>query len=469
MRAVTIRELVNAVQGRPIRVLLQDATFERVETDSRRVRPGDLFWALSGPHHDGHDYLAEAAERGAIACVGLQGRVESAELPVIAVADTQLALWDFASWYRTQIAARVIGITGSVGKTSTRHMIYSMLSSVLPGTESPGNFNNEIGVPLSLLGINDEDLFAAIELAAAKAGDIGDLTRIARPDIGIITSVAPCHLATFGSLEEIARTKGELLDYLPEDGLAILNGDNGWVRDMACFARCNVIQVGTGEYCDLRAESVRSENGCMRFVVDGDEFAIQAPGTHWLTAALASIAVGREFGLSTESIQHGLTEFLPVPGRCKAVPVGEWTVIDDSYNASPASMTAACEVLRSWQGATRKILVTGDMLELGPEAESFHAELGRQAAAAGIDGLISIGEYASTVLKSAREAGLSGGCLAHCRGEEIAELLLDCWLEPGAVVLVKGSRAMKMENLVDQIRDLAHSRSIIEQPMRRAA
>lgn len=469
MRAVTIRELVNAVQGRPIRVLLQDATIERVETDSRRVRPGDLFWALKGASHDGHDFLAEAAERGAVACVGEQGRVESAELPAIAVTDTQLALWDFASWYRTQISARIIGVTGSVGKTSTRHMIYSMLSSVLPGTESPGNFNNEIGVPLSLLGINDEDQFASIELAAAKAGDIGDLTRIARPEIGVITSVAPCHLSTFGSLEEIARTKGELLDYLPEDGLAILNGDNSWVRDMACFARCNVIQVGTGEYCDLRAESVRSEQGFMKFVVDGDEYAIQAPGTHWLTSALSAIAIGREFGLTAVSIQHGLAEFLPVPGRCKAVPVGEWTVIDDSYNASPASMAAACEVLRTWPAATLKILVTGDMLELGADAASYHEELGKQAAAAGIDGLISIGDFAPVVLRSARDAGLSGGCLAECRRDEIAELLLDCWLEPGAVVLVKGSRAMKMENLVEQIRDLARTQTTPEVPIRRAA
>lgn len=469
MRAVTIRELVNAVRGRPIRVMLQDATFERVQTDSRRVRPGDLFWALKGLQHDGHDYLAEAAEHGAIACIAEEGRVDSESLPTIAVSDTQLALWDFSSWYRSQISARIIGVTGSVGKTSTRHMIYSMLSSSLSGTESPGNFNNEIGVPLSLLGISDEDQFAAIELAAAKAGDIGDLTRIARPEIGVITSVAPCHLSTFGSLEEIARTKGEMLDYLPEDGLAILNGDNEWVRDLANFARCNVIQVGTGEYCDLRAESVRSENGVMKFVVDGDEYSVQAPGTHLLTSALAAIAVGREFGLGYESILTGLAEFLPVPGRCKAVSVGDWTVIDDSYNASPAAMSAACDVLKTWQGATRRILVTGDMLELGSEAARYHAELGKQAAAAGIDGLISIGEHAGTVLQAARLAGMSGGCLAECRGDEIAELLLDCWLEPGAVVLVKGSRAMKMENLVQQIRDMAPQRPDVDLPIRRAA
>ena len=261
MRAVTYRELSLAVQGRPIGVMLLDVTFERVEIDSRRVRPGDLFWAIRGPHHDGHDHLAEAAERGAVACVAEQGAIDSISLPTIAVTDTRRALADFASWYRTQLEARVIGITGSVGKTTTRHMLYSTLSSRIPGTESPGNFNNEIGVPLSLLGISSEDQFAAIELAARCPGDIAELTRMSRPNIGVITHVSPVHLESFGSVDEIARVKSEMLDYLPEDGLAVLNGDNEYVRDMACFARCNVILVGMSEGCDLRAEHVRSRTG----------------------------------------------------------------------------------------------------------------------------------------------------------------------------------------------------------------
>ena len=469
MRAVTYRELSNAVQGRPIGVMLLDMAFERVETDSRRVRPGDLFWALRGPRHDGHDHLTEAAERGAVACVAEQGAIESLSLPTIAVADTRRALADFAGWYRTQLCTRVIGITGSVGKTTTRHMLYSMLSSHIPGTESPGNFNNEIGVPLSLLGISDEDRFAAIELAATRPGDIAELTRLARPNIGIITNVAPTHLTSFGTLEEIARTKGELLDYLPEEGLAVLNGDDEFVRDMACFARCNVVLVGTGHGCDLRAEDVRSENGQLRFVVDGDEYAVHCPGTHLIRSALATVAVGREFGLSSAEIAAGLLEFLPVPGRCRPVSVGEWTVVDDTYNASPASMAAACDMLHGWRGATRRIMVTGDMLELGADARAYHENLGRQAAAAGLDGLISIGVHAADVLKAARGAGMAGGCLAQCDGNEIAEMLLDCWLEPGTVVLVKGSRAMKMETIVEQIRDLAAARHIPETPLRRAA
>jgi len=469
MQAVTYRELSNAVQGRPIGVMLLDIAFERVETDSRRVRPGDLFWALKGPHHDGHDHLAEAAERGAVACVAEQGAIVSLALPTIAVAYTRRALADFAAWYRTQLSTRIIGITGSVGKTTTRHMLYSTLSSRIPGTESPGNFNNEIGVPLSLLGISAEDQFAAIELAARKPGDIGDLTRIARPEIGIITHVSPAHLESFGSLEEIARTKGELLDYLPEHGLAVLNGDNEYVRDMACLARCNVVLVGTGEHCDLRAEHLRSENGQMRFTLEGHEYAVHCPGTHLITSALATIVVARQFGMSSDEIATGLLEFLPVPGRCRSVPVGEWTLIDDTYNASPASMAAACDTLREWPTASRRILITGDMLELGPDSRTYHEALGRQAAAAGLDGLISLGSHAPDVLRAARQAGMAGGCPAQCEGSEIAEMLLDCWLEPGTVVLVKGSRGMHMETIVEQIRDLAASRIAPEIPLRRAA
>ena len=469
MRAVTFRDLSHAVQGRPIGVMLPEETFLRVETDSRRVRRGDLFWALRGPTHDGHDHLAEAAERGAVACVAEQSGLESPPLPMIAVSDTRLALVDFAAWYRTQLNTRIIGITGSVGKTSTRHMLYSALSTKFPGTESPGNFNNEIGVSLSLLGIGPQDQFAAIELAASRSGDIADLTRLARPEIGVITSVTPAHLTTFGSLAEIARTKGELIDYLPEHGLVVLNGDNEFVRDMACFARCNVILVGTGDSCDLRAECVRSEQGQLRFEVEGHEYAVQTPGTHLITSALATIAVGREFGMTSDEIAAGLWEFLPVPGRCRAVPVGEWTVIDDTYNASPASMAAACDVLRHWQGASRRILITGDMLELGAESRAYHERLGCQAAAAGLDGLISMGQYAPDVLRAARQAGMPGGCLAQLAAGEIADMLLDCWLEPGSVVLVKGSRAMRMETIVEQIRDLAAARIAPETPIRHAA
>lgn len=469
MRAVTFRELAQAVRGRSVGVMLHDATFERVETDSRRIRPGDLFWALQGPNHDAHDHLAEAAEHGAVACVAVHGRVAGSPLPTISVDDTRLALGEFAAWYRRTLNTKIIGITGSVGKTSTRHMVYSMLSSKIPGTESPGNFNNEIGVPLSLLSVGAEDEFAAIELAASRPGEIGDLARLAQPQIGIITAVSPVHLETFGSIEEIARTKSELLDHLPEDGLAILNGDNEFVREMAYLARCNVLTVGTGDHCDLRTEWVESHGGVQRFGVDGESYELLAPGRHLIPSALATIAVGREFGMTSSEIAAGLREFLPVPGRCRVVNIGDWTVVDDTYNASPASMGAACEMLKDWRGAKRKILVTGDMLELGAEAQAYHQSIGRQAAAAGLDGLICMGKHATDVLHAARQAGMSSGSLGLCQDGELAELLLDCWLDPGTVVLVKGSRAMRMEMVLETIRELAARRIVRPLPIRQAA
>lgn len=469
MRAVTFRELTQAVRGRSVGVMLHEATFHRVETDSRRVRPGDLFWALRGPNHDAHNYLAEAAEHGAVACVIEHSRVDESHLPTIAVDDTRRALGEFAAWYRHTLQTRIIGITGSVGKTSTRHMVYSMLSSRIPGTESPGNFNNEIGVPLSLLSVGDEDEFAAIELAASSPGEIGALARMARPQIGIITAVTPTHLETFGSLEAIAQTKAELLDHLPEDGLAILNGDSELVREMVYQARCNVLVVGTRGQCDLRAESIETDGAIQRFVVDDREYELRAPGRHLIPSALATIAVGREWGLSPDEIADGLREFLPVPGRCRAVQIGEWTVIDDSYNASPASMAAACETLRDWPGARKRILLAGDMLELGTEAAAYHRNLGQLAATSGLDGLICIGQHASEVLAGARDSGMSRSDLGLCRDHELAELLLDCWMEPGTVLLVKGSRAMHMESLLVAVRELAVQRTTPALPLRHAA
>jgi UDP-N-acetylmuramoyl-tripeptide--D-alanyl-D-alanine ligase len=238
---------------------------------------------------------------------------------------------------------------------------------------------------------------------------------------------------------------------------------------MASIARCNVVLVGTTDGCDLRADQVRNENGLMKFSVDGFEYAVHCPGTHLIISSLATIAVAREFGMTSEEIATGLLEFLPVPGRCRAVPVGEWTLVDDTYNASPASMAAACEMLKNWQGAERRILITGDMLELGVHAKAYHEELGRQAAAAHLDGLIAIGPHSSDVLRAAREAGMAGGCLAQFEGTDIPEMMLEMWLDPGSVVLVKGSRGMQMEAVVEQIRDLAVSKNAPEETVRWAA
>ena len=386
----TYPELIAAIRGLAVNEKSLPAGFDRVTTDSRQVRRGDLFWPLKGEHHDGHDFLTQAHELGASACVAeariWKQRQQAGKVspPAILVDDTLLALWDFAAAHRQRREGLVIGVTGSVGKTTTRNMLHAVLNARFAGVQSPHNFNNQFGVPLSLLQIDHGHEFAVLELAASRAGEIGELAALARPEVGIITAIAPAHLNEFGSLDCICRTKGELLEALPSTGFAVLNGDDERVRRLASRANCPVIQVGERIHNDVVAHAVRVEDGQVRFQVEETEFTVPAVGRHHLIAALISFAVGREIGMTDDEIAHGLSQFQSSPGRCCVLQLGDWTVIDDTYNSNPGSMRAACSVMQDWQQANQKILVTGDMLSLGSASEAYHRELGELAAQAGV-------------------------------------------------------------------------------------
>ncbi|MEZ6064484.1 MAG: UDP-N-acetylmuramoyl-tripeptide--D-alanyl-D-alanine ligase [Planctomycetaceae bacterium] len=362
------------------------------------------------------------------------------------------ALWDFASRHRERTDALIIGVTGSVGKSTTRHMLRTVLGERFPGVESPANFNNEYGVPRSLLEILPEHEFAVLELAASHVGDIAALAALAQPEVGLLTAIAPAHLETFGSLENICRAKGELLEALPKSGFAVLNGDDDLVRRLAGRADCPVRFVGTGIHNDVVASRVRLNDRRLRFQVGTSQFQVPVIGRQHLPAALMCVAVGRELGLTDSEIASGLREFTPLPGRSRCLHFGPLTVIDDTYNASPASMVAACLTLRDWQDAKRRVLVLGDMLELGEASDSLHSQLGELVAECRFDRVIAVGSQAATLAGIAKRLGMDAGCLGACRDNELANLLLDCWLEPGDVVLVKGSRGMRMEQVVEHLR-----------------
>ncbi len=434
--------------------------FDRIVTDSRDIRSGDLFWALRGARHDGHSYIDEAFKKGAAACVAQPDRTDNRLLPMLAVEDTLQALQDFAGWYQEQQDALVIGVTGSVGKTTTRHMIHTVLRQQYRGIESPQNFNNQIGVPLTLLDIDTHHEFAVVEMAASQLGEIRRLCEIAQPEVGIVTRIAPAHLKQFGDISHIAQAKGELIEALPCTGFAVLNGDDEYVRALAQRAACKTIFVGEQRGNDLVASEIECENGLLRFRVGSTRFTVTAVGRHHVTAALAAIAVAREIDVREVEIVEALSRFEPVAGRCCSQPIGEWTVIDDSYNASPESMRAACEVLRDWQQCNQKVLIAGDMRELGKQTEQFHRELGQQIAQAGIHRLIVTGEHALHVAAGARDAGMDAGRIGICSNSETEQLLLGLWLEPRDVVLLKGSRAERMERFLRSIQLLADDRQI---------
>ena len=456
MQPTQVSDLLSATNGRAINFVDEPLRVERIVTDSRKVSAGDLFWAIEGDTHDGHDYFEEATSRGAIACVGRLEKITTRSVPMIGVEDTKAALSRFAGWYRQQQDLLVIGVTGSVGKTTTRHMVHSVLSRRFSGVQSPGNFNNELGVPLSLLEIEPEHEFAVIELAASHAGEIRDRCDVARPEVGLLTRIAPTHLDEFHDVDTIIRTKGELLAALPESGFAVLNGDDDAVRSLRHVPSCPTFLVGERSDNDLVATRVRTDNGRLRFTVDGIEFEVPVVGRHHLTSALTAIAVGVELELTSDEIWEGLNRYTPVNGRCRAIRLGRSTVIDDTYNASPVSMQAACETLRDWTTSGQRILVAGDMRALGKDSRRYHEQLGQQVAACGIDRLLVLGQDAQTAADQACAAGMDAGCIGACEDMAALAMHLDLWLEPDDVVLVKGSRDMRMERVIDEIRRLTH-------------
>jgi len=460
MPVATYHDLIVAAGGRPSGEVRAGDLLGQVRTDSRLVSPGDLFWALPGTAMNGHDFVGEAIRRGAACCVVEEDRAPFEGYARIVVDDSLTALARFSHAYRRACDAMVIAVTGSVGKTTTRSMLHSVLSARFSGTQSPANFNNHVGVPLSLLEISPQHEFAVIEMGASGGGEIAKLARIAAPEAAVITSVAPSHLEKFGSLDAIERAKGELVEAIPHDGFVVLNGDDCRVRAMAARANCRVILVGEGTQNDLRAEHVHVRNDLLSITVSGVEFQLSAIGRHHVTSALACIAVAREIGLSDAEIAQGLKQFQPVGGRSRKLDVGSWTIIDDTYNASPASMAAACQTLKNWQTAGRKWLVLGDMLELGPESATFHRQLGELAARSHIDGVIATGSFAGDTISAARSAGMQAGQLAVCRDFSTVLLHLDCWLAPGDVALVKGSRGMRMEQVIEQLKSRAEAASL---------
>lgn len=467
MHSVSLHSLATAIRGEIVGSAGGDTTFTRVEIDSRCVRPGDVFWALRGEHHDGHSFLVEARHHGAGLAVVQRDRLAQAQEvwktgsahglvpPLIVVDDTLAALADFARWYRSQQEGLVVGVTGSFGKTTTREMIHAVLSAAHPGVRSLKNFNNHIGLPLSLLELDQRHEFAVLEMGASAVGEIAMLAEIAKPEVGVITGIGLAHVAGFGSPERIVLGKGELLEALPPSGFAILPGDDPITRGMASRARCPVLFVGEAENNDVRATHVRVANQRLTFAVDRAEYEVPVTGRHFLRASLTALAIAREFGLSSTQIAAGFENFQAVSGRCQVHSIGPWTVIDDTYNANPASMRAACETLRDWHGANKRLLIVGDMLELGAHAEQAHAEVGRTAAEARIDGLLVFGQHAEHVIRGALDGGLHPSRLAQCDHLEILLTVLDCVLEPSDVLLVKGSRGMRMERAIGWLREKA--------------
>jgi len=430
-----------------------------VVLDSREVQPGCIFWAIPGKHHDGADFAEEAFCRGAAGAIVGRAVPAPANGWVLQVDDPRHALWQWAAWQRREFKGAVIAVTGSVGKTTARQMIHTVLESRLRGTASPRNFNNDIGLPLSILRINAGDDYAVLELGASGPGEIARLADLCRPTIGVITRVADAHLGGFGNRRKIAEAKAELLAALPVDGHAVL-GDDAWVRGMAYRSKAPITWVGRDLACDLAATDVQWARGQLAFRVGNCRFSVPVWGRHHLTSALIAVAVGHIFGIELEAAAGALEHFEPVPMRCEVSEIRGATIINDAYNASPAAMRAALELLRDFDAEGRRVVLLGDMAELGDDSAILHRQLGNQVVTVcGADMLIACGEYSGDVVAAARAAGMPHRHAIACRTPEETLPFLGQVILPGDAVLVKGSRVLAMERLVDALKQYPRRRS----------
>lgn len=452
----TLKDVAYAMGGR----LAQGDPDQRVSSvviDSRVAVPDALFFALPGERVDGHDFLVDAAAGGCcgavVSRVPVPGQGLPAQFGLIVVDDVLEGLGAFAGRHRMSIDPTVVGVTGSAGKTTTKDMTAAVLTAGFKVIATSGNRNNEIGLPLTLLEMTPEHQIAVVEMAMRGPGEIAALSRIACPDVGIITNIGYAHVGLLGSKENIAAAKAELIEALPPDGFAVLNGDDALVRRMAGLVLGRAWLYGLSEECSVRAESIEPEADSISFSlvieghrVDGVRFSIPLPGRHNVYNALAALTVGWRLGLSPDVMATGLASFSPSPMRMEfaSSPAG-YTVINDAYNANPASVKCAIDAALQYARGRRVILAFGDMLELGETSAVAHEDVGRYAAQAGVAGMVSVGEMAALAAGAAARSSVEAEA---CSSNSEALRVLGRMARPGDVVLVKGSRGMQMEEIV---------------------
>lgn len=429
-------------------LMYPDCRFDEVTTDSRHVEDGQLFVALKGEHFDGHEFAADVADR--VCGMVVDHPIKESRVPQWVVADTTEALGQLALINRQLFAGPVVAVTGSSGKTTVKEMIAAILRESGEVLATKGNLNNQIGVPKTLFELSDRHHYAVIEMGASAPGEIAYLCGIAKPDVVAVTNVLPAHVAGFGSIEGIARTKGEIYRDVAESGTAVVNIDEPYAEQWRQSTVASVLSFSvTNTNADFYAGDVEADAfGCCAFTlvtpVGDSRVSLSLSGEHNVANALAAAACAFAAGADLEMITLGLQALQPVAGRMtrQQLPGGAW-VIDDSYNANPGSVKAAINTLMKFNG--QRVLVLGDMGELGDQEAELHAEVGRYAAEAGIDQLLAVGPLSRHAVQA------FGDDAAHFENKQALSQQLIASMDPNTVVLVKGSRFMAMEQVVQQI------------------
>lgn len=452
MENMTVRELLLATDGKLL-CGSEDTVLEHISIDSRTMKGKDLFVPLIGEKVDAHRFINQALEAGAAAALTSEHDFMESEKPWIRVRDTKKALQALGSFYRDRLSLPLVGITGSVGKTTTREMVACALSAGYRVFKTPGNHNSQVGVPITISEISKEDEIGVIELGMSEPGELTVIARLAKIQMALITNIGVTHIEQLGTRENIYKEKLTIQDGLCQGGILFLNGDDELLKDTRAKEGCRTIYYGTGENCDYRAEDVHLEEGFPAFTaVFGRErvpVRLAVMGAHNVLNAMAALAVASESRIPMEKAAECLSEFTGFKNRQQIYHTETLTIIDDTYNASPVSMKAGLEVLNSISKAKRRIAVLADMKELGEDAPLFHYEIGEYIAEHPVDLVVVLGELAKEIARGAREKAPGIGVKEFTEQGPLTAYLKE-ELKDGDCVLFKGSNTMRLGQVAEE-------------------
>lgn len=461
LEQMSFDDIVNAVNGK---VILSGNynEFNKVSTDTRNIEKNDIFIALKGENFNGNNYVKQASEKGASICIVDEIKYKKDEIgkftSIIKVYNSRQALLDLAEFYRSLLHIKVVGITGSVGKTSTKDLIAAVLSSKFKVFKTEGNFNNEIGLPHMIFKLNNSYDIAVLEMGMNARGEIHNMAKAARPDIAIITNIGTAHIGKLKSRENILKAKLEITDFFSKDDMLIINIDNDMLSKVKSSSY-NIKTVSISEKSNMSAFNIKLMEDSIEFYVKEnnriteEKICVSMPGKHSVMNSLFAVLVGRLFNMSYDEIRDGLKKLEITKMRLETIKGNRFTIINDSYNANPDSMEAAIDVLMNYKG-NRKIAILGTMRELGNNSDELHRKVGEYAAKRGVNLLIAFGEY-SRDYKNGFEKFKSSGCMAIelSSYDDIVNFLVNEYIKKKDVVLVKASRSMKFENIVSKLQE----------------
>jgi len=453
----TVKDLLVSTKGRLLSGNESDI-LTGLSTDTRRLKGGELFLAIKGERFDGHNFILDAVSKGAGGVLVQDGCILNAKFKIpdisfISVENSIKALGDIARYHRSRFSVPIMGITGSNGKTTTKEMIGAILSKRFNILKNFGTENNQIGVPLTLVRLNSDHKMAVLEMGTNHLGEIRRLSEIASPTMAVITNIGPSHLEYLKNTDTVRKAKCEILDSLDKNAKVVINGDDESLKSLK--TNFKVVKFGLDKQFDFYADKVNVEPDGINFRLNGKhDISLGLLGRHNVYNALAAISATWDFGVSIDDIKEALREFRVPNMRMEVKRIGDIKIINDSYNSNPLSMKKAIEALRDMTTKGRKILIAGDMLELGNLSSRFHHLVGRQAAESGIDLIVAVGKLAEHVAKGAQEAGMSQKKIKLCNVTKEASSTLAGLVKKGDTVLVKGSRAMRMEQIVSELESL---------------